>query len=107
MLTSTFNEMADTLVDNMNKMASLDRLKQELVANVSHDLRSPLSIMQGYIETLMIKKDSITPVEETRYLAIILDSSKKLSRLVAQLFEYAKMEANQVQPDKEPFLISE
>jgi HAMP domain-containing protein len=46
-LSSSFNEMADTIVDNMNKLTSLDRLRQELIANVSHDLRSPLAITQG------------------------------------------------------------
>lgn len=107
LLTSTFNEMADTIVDNMNKITSLDKLRQELIANVSHDLRSPLSIMQGYIETLIIKKDSLPDAEKERYLAVIMRSSRKLSHLVGQLFEYSKLEANQVQPDKEQFLIDE
>src|SRR5258708_367373 len=107
LLTSTFNEMADTIVDNMNEITSMDRLRQELIANVSHDLRSPLSIMQGYIETLIIKKDSIPDLEKAKYLSIILSSSKKLSHLVGQLFEYSKLEANQVQPNKEQFLLSE
>lgn len=106
-LTSTFNEMADTIVENMNAITSMDRLRQELIANVSHDLRSPLSIMQGYIETLIIKKDSIPDKEKAKYLSIIMSSSKKLSHLVGQLFEYSKLEANQVQPNKEPFLLSE
>jgi signal transduction histidine kinase len=106
-LTSAFNEMADTIVDNMNKLTSLDKLRQELIANVSHDLRSPLSIMQGYIETLIIKKDSIPDPEKRKYLSIIMSSSKKLSHLVGQLFEYSKLEANQVQPNKEQFLVSE
>jgi len=106
-LTTTFNEMADTIVHNMDKIKSMDRLRQELIANVSHDLRSPLAIMQGYIETLAMKKNSIPENEKARYLSIILDSSKKLSHLVRQLFEYSKLEANQVEPHKEQFLISE
>jgi signal transduction histidine kinase len=106
-LTTTFNEMADTIVHNMDKAKSMDKLRQELIANVSHDLRSPLAIMQGYIETLAIKGNNIPENEKDRYLSIILDSSKKLSHLVGQLFEYSKLEANQVEPHKEQFPISE
>lgn len=106
-LAATFNEMAETIVDNMDKIKSMDKLRQELIANVSHDLRSPLAIMQGYIETLVIKGNDIPENEKTRYLSIILGSSKKLSHLVAQLFEYSKLEAGQVEPHKEQFLISE
>ncbi len=107
LLTATFNEMADTIVGNMDKIKSMDKLRQELIANVSHDLRSPLAIMQGYIETLVIKGNNIPEKEKIRYLSIILDSSKKLSHLVGQLFEYSKLEANQVEPQKEQFLITE
>jgi len=96
LLTATFNEMADTIVGNMDKIKSMDKLTQQLIANVSHDLRSPLAIMQGYIETLVIKGNNIPEKEKVRYLSIILDSSKKLSHLVGQLFEYSKLEANQL-----------
>jgi signal transduction histidine kinase len=107
LLASGFNEMADTIVDNMNKMTSMDKLRQELIANVSHDLRSPLAIIQGYVETLILKRDNLPDHEATRYFSIILSSLKKLSHLVEQLFEYSKLEANQVQPKKEQFLPAE
>lgn len=107
MLTSTFNEMADVIVDNFDKISATDKFRQELIANVSHDLRTPLSIMQGYVETLMIKKHSLTELEKSRYLSVVWDSSRKLSILVEQLFQYAKLEANQVYPEKEQFLLNE
>ena len=107
MLTTTFNEMADVIVDNFDKISATDKFRQELIANVSHDLRTPLSIMQGYVETLMIKKDSLEEPEKNKYLSIVLESSKKLSVLVEQLFQYAKLEANQVNPEKEQFLLNE
>lgn len=107
MLTSTFNEMADVIVDNFDKISATDKFRQELIANVSHDLRTPLSIMQGYVETMMIKKDSFAEAERNKYLSVVLESTKKLSVLVEQLFQYAKLEANQVNPEKEPFLINE
>lgn len=106
-LTSTFNDMADEIVSNIDKISATDKFRQELIANVSHDLRTPLSIMQGYIETLMIKKDQLSKEQNDKYLSILYDSSKKLSILVEQLFQYAKLEANLVTPQKESFLISE
>lgn len=107
LLTTTFNEMADTIVTNMEQISATDRLRQELIANVSHDLRTPLAIMQGYIETLLIKQQQLPPEEQTRYLHIIFDSSRNLGRLVEQLFEYSKLEANQIVPQKEPVAIGE
>lgn len=107
MLTSTFNEMADVIVDNFDKITATDKFRQELIANVSHDLRTPLSIMQGYVETMVIKKDKLTEQEKNKYLLVVAESSRKLSVLVEQLFQYAKLEANQVNPEKEQFLLNE
>ncbi len=107
MLTSTFNDMADVIVSNIDKILATDKFRQELIANVSHDLRTPLSIMQGYVETLIIKKEKLTETEKNKYLTIVLDSTKKLSSLVEQLFQYAKLEANQIRPEKEQFVINE
>lgn len=106
-LTTTFNEMADVIVDNFDKIKATDKFRQELIANVSHDLRTPLSIMQGYIETLIIKEDELTEPEREKYLSVVHSSTQKLSALVEQLFQYAKLEANLVTPEKEPFLINE
>jgi len=107
MLTSTFNEMADVIVDNIDKISATDKFRQELIANVSHDLRTPLSIMQGYVETLMMKQDQLSAADREKYLTVVYDSNRKLSVLVEQLFQYAKLEANLITPQKEPFMISE
>ncbi|SFP84045.1 sensor histidine kinase [Parafilimonas terrae] len=107
MLSTTFNEMADVIVDNFDKITATDKFRQELIANVSHDLRTPLSIMQGYVETLMMKKNVLSENDKEKYLGIVHDSAKKLSGLVEQLFQYAKLEANLVTPEKEAFFIGE
>ncbi|MCF6349161.1 MAG: HAMP domain-containing histidine kinase [Flavobacteriaceae bacterium] len=106
-LAITFNEMADTIVENIEEIKSVDVLRRELVANVSHDLRTPLTVMQGYIETLQIKKDNLNEVQNKEYLDIIKKSIKQLTQLVSQLFEYSKLEAKQVKPQKEPFAITD
>lgn len=106
-LANNFNEMADTIVQNMEEIKSVDSLRRELIANVSHDLRTPLAILKGYVETLQMKASSIDEQEKEKYLNIIHDSSDKLSNLVAQLFEYSKLEAEQVKPNKEPFSMTD
>ena len=60
-LAVNFNEMADTIEKNMDEIKSVDVLRRELIANVSHDLRTPFSIILGYIETLQIKKQRSYP----------------------------------------------
>lgn len=106
-LSETYNEMADTIVANIEELQSVESLRRELIANVSHDLRTPLAIMQGYLETLQMKKDSVTEAERDKYLDILQKSIDKLSMLINQLFEYSKLEAKQIEPQKEPFPISD
>ena len=102
-----FNEMADILTANVEKLKQVEILRRELIANVSHDLRTPISIIQGYIETLQMKADTLTIEERNNYLQTISESTGKLEKLVSELFELSKLEANQVEPKKEPFFISE
>lgn len=104
---NSFNDMADSIVGNMDKMQSVDLLRRELIANVSHDLRTPLAILKGYVETLQIKRDSLSEQEKQEYLQITHDNIDRLSKLINQLFEYSKLEAEQVVPVKEPFSITE
>ncbi|WP_430966426.1 ATP-binding protein [Spongiimicrobium sp. 2-473A-2-J] len=103
----SFNDMADTIVGNIDKMKSVDQLRRELIANVSHDLRTPLAILKGYVETLQIKRDSLSEQEKQEYLQITHTNIDKLSKVIDQLFEYSKLEAEQVTPEKEPFSITE
>lgn len=103
----SFNNMADSIVSNMDKMQSVDQLRRELIANVSHDLRTPLAVLKGYIETLQIKGPSLSPEQRDEYLQTTHDNVDKLSNLINQLFEYSKLEAEQVVPIKEPFSITE
>ena len=106
-LSRIFNEMADILTHNIKKLKEVEVLRRELIANISHDLRTPISIMHGYVETLLIKEKTISDDDRRRYLNMICDSTQKLEKLVNELFELSKLEADQVQPVKEPFFISE
>lgn len=106
-LATAFNQMADTINDNIEKLKSHDKLRQELISNVSHDLRTPLAIIHGYTETMLIKEKELSDKDRKQYLNNINSSTEKLTKLVGQLFEYSKLEAKQIEPHKEPFLISE
>lgn len=106
-LAIAFNEMADTIVGNIENLKSMENLRRELVGNVSHDLRTPLAVIHGYIETLMIKSKTLSEEERDKYLKIILQSTEKLRKLVNELFELSKLEAKQVTPQKEPFFVQE
>lgn len=107
LLGSSFNQMADTLVANMDEIKQIDKLRRELVANVSHDLRSPLASIQGYLETILQKEPTIKPEERTKYYEIVLRNTKKLGKLIEELFELSKFDAQDVQPEMEQVSMAE
>jgi signal transduction histidine kinase len=106
-LAECFNRMADTLVDTMEELREADRMRRELVANVSHDLRSPLASIQGYLETIQIKNGDLDVEERQRYVETALKNAQRLNSLVSTLFELSKLETKQIEPDREPFPIAE
>lgn len=102
-----FNEMAEKVEATLEALRQSDTLRRELVANVSHDLRSPLTSLQGYLETLLMKEETFTPGERRRFLKVIHGNALRLNRLVDELFELTRLEAHQVQPRLEPFALAE
>lgn len=102
-----FNEMAGTISKNIRELKETDEFRKELISNVSHDLRTPVASIQGYAETLLLKKDKIAPEEQTKYLEIIYSSCERLKTLVSELFELSKLQTNQVKLNPEPFSIAE
>ena len=103
----SFNHMADTIVKNTQELKKTDNLRRELVANVSHDLRTPLTSIQGYLETILIKEDSISSADRKKYLDIIYKNTKMLNELVSELFELSKLDAKQIRPKVEPFSMAD
>lgn len=105
-LGTQFNDMADRLDDQILKLKSNDSQRRELIANVSHDLRTPLATLQGYIETLAIK-NTASEEERKEYLDIAFSQSKRLSTLVDELFELAKLDSCESIVYAEPFSLGE
>lgn len=106
-LAKCFNRMADTLDETMEELRQSDRMRRELVANVSHDLRSPLASIQGYLETVHMKDGELDAGERQRYIKTALRNAQRLSDLVGELFELSKLETQQVEPAIESFRIAE
>ncbi len=102
-----YDEMAARIGEQLDALEKTDSLRREMVAHVSHDLRTPLATLHGYIETLKLKDAELDPAERERYLAVALDQSERLRRLVGDLFELAKLDAREQAPVCEPVSLAE
>lgn len=89
-LAESFNRMAAQLGD-------LERLRREFIANVSHELRSPLTSMRGFLQGIL--DGTVAPEARGRYLQLAFDETLRLSRLVNDLLDLAALEAGEVQFD--------
>ena len=102
-----YNSMVAHIHSQMETIAQSDALRRDLIAGVSHDLRTPLASLRGYLETLHIKEDTLTLQQRRQYLAIVSSQSERLHRLVEELFELAKLQDLEVRINLEPFSLSE
>jgi two-component system, OmpR family, sensor kinase len=84
-----------------------DSLRREMVANISHDLRTPLASIQGYLETLSIKYNDLSDENRLKYLNTTVKQTKGLQKLIDGLFELAKLDARERQPEMENFPLME
>jgi K+-sensing histidine kinase KdpD len=79
------------MVRQINEQFSLlkenDRMRRELLAHLSHDLRTPLAAIQGYIETITIQADTLPKIDQKNYLITVQRNVKQLKRLIDQIFE--------------------
>jgi signal transduction histidine kinase len=103
----SFNEMAETIVYNIDELKRMDHLRRDLAANVSHDLRTPLTIIRGYAETVQMKGQNLSIPERNQFMDIIIRSIDRLLTLVSELFALSKLEAKETVPEKEVFSIGE
>lgn len=106
-LGSTFKQMSERIRAQMDDLKQVDDTRRELVANISHDLRTPLASLRGYLETLLMKEDSLSADEKRSYLEIATEQSARLSTLIAKLFELAKLDAALASASPEPFMLAE
>jgi len=106
-LSRAFTEMSEQIRSQIEQLEENDRLRRELISNISHDLRTPLSAMQGSIETLIIKGRSMTDTDRERYLRMARRHTVRLGTLIGDLFELAKLDSASVTPSVEAFSLAE
>ncbi len=91
-LGASYDEMANRIVDQIHLLEAQDKNRRSFIANISHDLRTPLTATQGYLEMVIHKGEKIDEDQRQQYLGIALKHSNRLKTLISDLFELAKLE---------------
>ena len=98
-----FTEMLAHIDSQFDQLSKIDTQRRVLLADLSHDLRTPLASLQGYIETLAINADTLSVEDRKHFVDISLKNAKNLKHLIDQIFELAYLEGGQVTLHQEPF----
>lgn len=106
-LSTTFDAMARRIKHQLAEISRVEDHRRELIANVSHDLRTPIASLQGYLDTLVLKDSTLTSSERTEYLNIALRQSERLGKLVQELFELTKLDHQATPLELETFSLNE
>lgn len=91
-LARSFNDMAAQLEQRTQALESADRARRQLVADVSHELTTPLAAIRGYAETLSMPDIQLDAATRARYLRIVGEETDRLEHIVADLLDMARLE---------------
>jgi signal transduction histidine kinase len=94
-LGAAFNEMAEELQRRAGERDQLDRMKDEFVLTASHELRSPLTSVQGFAELLMLEREQLS-AKQAETVEIILDNTRHVVRLLNDLLDLARSDAGRL-----------
>ncbi len=94
-LGTAFNEMAGELQRRAGERDQLDRMKDEFVLTASHELRSPLTSVQGFAELLLLEREKLDP-KQAETVEVILDNTRHLVRLLNDLLDLARSDAGRL-----------
>jgi two-component system OmpR family sensor kinase len=100
-------QMSARIIDQINTIKQVDNLRRDMISDISHDLRTPLSSLQGHLETLLLKHGQLKEAEQAKYLQTAFKQSERLGRLIADLYELAKLDSPDIELNKEPFHLGE
>ncbi len=95
------------LAEAHEQVLKLENFRKEMIANVSHDLRTPIASIQGFAETLSKKKGELSEADRDRYLGIIEIEAKRINKMITELFDLSKLESGQINLNKEPLNLTE
>ncbi|PCI64882.1 MAG: two-component sensor histidine kinase [Gammaproteobacteria bacterium] len=106
-LTDAFNQMIAQTNQQFDQLKLVDAERRELLTHLSHDLRTPLSSLQGFLETISLKQDQLEPKKRQEYIERSLKNAQRLKHFVDQIFELAHLESGHVSANFETFPIAE
>jgi len=106
-LEQAYRQMATRIDQQLQELQQTDNLRRELVTNISHDLRTPLTTLQGYLETLALKNPALSEADRKQYLHTAIRHCNHLTELVDELFELARLDSCDRISYSEPFSLSE
>jgi signal transduction histidine kinase len=89
---TAFNAMANDLATRADALAAADRARRQLLADVSHELTTPVTAMRGYLDTLRMPELDLDEATRARYLGIISDETGRLERIIGDLLDLARLE---------------
>ena len=99
-----FSRMAARIQSQLTELTEKDNQRRQLVAQVSHDLRTPLASMLGYVESLKLKRDGLSEEQQREFLEVAYTQGQRLSKMIDSLFVLSSLEAREVPPTMEPFM---
>ena len=91
-LAKAFNTMAADLAAREEALRTSDRLRRQMLADVSHELKTPLTAMRGYVETLHMSDLALDPATRERYFATLERETSRLDRIIKDLLDLARLE---------------
>jgi len=95
-LTTRFDRLSAQLAAHVDRLKFVDVQRRELVANVSHDLKTPLSAVRGYLDTLLIKESTLSDTERRAFVELALGQNQRVDRLVSELLELSRLESGEM-----------
>lgn len=106
-LAASFRGMSERIIQQVKQLEHQDSARRELIANVSHDLRTPLASLQGYLEVLSLKDDQLTKADRKKYVDVAWRQGERLHKLISELFELSTLENKGATLHFEPFSMAE
>jgi signal transduction histidine kinase len=106
-LSSTFNTMASDLEARAAALAESDRARRQLLADVSHELMTPLAAIRGYIETLGMQELKLDDGTAAEYLEIADEETHKLEAIIGDLLDLARLEGGGDTLDSDAVLVDD
>lgn len=93
------NKMGDNILSLMDKERNNEKIKNDLITNVAHDLRTPLTSIIGYLD-LIIQNEEMEEETKKKYIRIAYDKALRLQNLIGDLFSFTKVSTGEVVPKK-------